>query len=82
MEDAGDSWLVSVKGSLLQGTEKTDSRSAVKSWSASEEIPEPVPAGSLQLGTGTFSENGVPQDTYFYMADSSALVMTGCFPAP
>ena len=82
VEDAGDPWLVTVKGSLLQGTEKTDSRSAAESFSASEEIPEPAPSGSLQLGTGTSSGEDVPQDTYFYMADSSALVMTGCFPTP
>ena len=82
VEDAGDSWLVTVKGSLLQGTGKKDSRSAAESFSASEEIPEPAPSGSLQLGTGTSSGEDVPQDTYFYMADSSALVMTGCFPTP
>ena len=82
VEDAGDSWLVTVKASLLQGTGKKDSRSAAESFSASEEIPEPAPSGSLQLGTGTSSGEDVPQDTYFYMADSSALVMTGCFPTP
>lgn len=82
VEDAGNSWIVSVKGSVLQGTEKADSRSAAESYSASEEIPEPVPSGNLQLGRGTASGEGIPQNTYFYMADSSALVMTGCFPAP
>lgn len=80
--DAGDAWLVSVQSSLLQGTEEADAHAAGDGYALSEEIAEPVSQGRLDLGPGTAVREGAEQDAYYYMADSSVLVMTGCFPLP